>query len=66
MLIPKPKKLPADEEAAIERLRRAAGRRMTREEILEQRISWVYGNLGRKSKLSRAEVERLVRAQEGE
>ena len=66
MLIPKPKKLPAEEEAAIERLRRAAGRRMTREEILEQRISWVYGNLGRKSKLSRAEVERLVRAQEGE
>ncbi len=66
MLIPKPKKLPAEEEAAIERLKRAAGRRMTREEILEQRISWVYGNLGRKSKLSRAEVERLVRAQEGE
>lgn len=66
MLIPKPKKLSAEEEAAIERLKQAAGRRMTREEILEQRISWVYGNLGRKSKLSRAEVERLVRARAGE
>ena len=65
MLIPKPK-LSAEEEAAIERLRQAAGRRMTREEILEQRISWVYGNLGRKSKLSRAEVERLVRDRAGE
>ena len=66
MLIPKPKKLPAEEEAAIERLRRAAGRRMTREEILEQRISWVYGNLPRRMKITRDEVERLVRAQEGE
>ena len=66
MLIPKPKKLPAEEEAAIERLRRAAGRRMTREEILEQRISWVYGNLPRRMKITRDEVERLVRARQGE
>ena len=66
MLIPKPKKLPAEEEAAIERLKRAAGRRMTREEILEQRISWVYGNLPRRMKITRDEVERLVRARQGE
>ena len=66
MLIPKPRKLTAEEEAAIERLKQAAKRRMTREEILEQIISWVYGNMGRKSGLTRDEVERLVRAQEGE
>ena len=66
MLMPKPRKLTAEEEAAIERLKQAAKRRMTREEILEQIISWVYGNMGRKSKLTRDEVERLVRAQEGE
>ena len=65
MLIPKIK-LTAEEEAAIERMKQASKRRMTREEIMEQRISWVYGNLGSKSKLSREEVERLVRAQEGE
>ena len=66
MLMPKPRKLTAEEEAAIERLKQAAKRRMTREEIMEQRISWVYGNMGRKSGLTRDEVERLVRAQEGE
>ena len=66
MLMPKPRKLTAEEEAAIERLKQAAKRRMTREEILEQIISWVYGNMGRKSGLTRDEVERLVRAQEGE
>ena len=66
MLMPKPRKLTAEEEAAIERLKQAAKRRMTREEIMEQIISWVYGNMGRKSKLTRDEVERLVRAQEGE
>lgn len=66
MLIPEPKKLSAEEEAAIERLKQAAGRRMTREEILEQRISWVYGNLPRRMKITRDEVERLVRARQGE
>ena len=66
MLMPKPRKLTAEEEAAIERLKQAAKRRMTREEIMEQRISWVYGNLSHKNTLTRDEVERLVRAQEGE
>ena len=66
MLMPKPRKLTAEEEAAIERLKQAAKRRMTREEIMEQRISWVYGNLGHKNTLTRDEVERLVRAHEGE
>ena len=66
MLMPKPKKLTAEEEAAIERLKQAAKRRMTREEIMEQRISWVYGNMARKSELTRDEVERLVRARDGE
>ena len=65
MLIPKIK-LTAEEEAAIERMKQAAKWRMTREDIMEQRISWVYGNLPRRMKMSRDEVERLVRAQEGE
>ena len=65
MLIPKIK-LTAEEEAAIERMKQAAKRRMTKEEIMEQRISWVYGNLPHRMKMSRDEVERLIRAREGE
>lgn len=53
MLMPKPKKLSAAEEAAIERLKRVAGRSMTRQELLEQRISWVYGNLPSRSRITR-------------
>ena len=66
MLMPKSKKLSAAEEAAIERLKRVAGRSMTRQELLEQRISWVYGNLPSKSRITREEVASLVRAREGE
>ena len=66
MLMPKPKKLTAAEKGAIERLKRVAGRSMTRQELLEQRISWVYGNLPSRSRITREEVASLVRAREGE
>ena len=66
MLMPKPKKLSATEEAAIARLKQVAGRSMTRQALLEQRISWVYGNLPSKSTITREEVASLVRAREGE
>ena len=36
MLMPRPTKLSADEETALERLKQAAGRPMTKNELLEQ------------------------------
>ena len=66
MLMPKPTKLSAEEETAIERLKQAARRRMTKNELLEQRISWVYGNLPSDSTITREEVAERIRAREGE
>lgn len=66
MLMPRPTKLSADEEAALERLKQAAGRPMTKNELLEQRISWVYGNLPSNSTITREEVANRIRARERE
>ena len=66
MLMPKPTKLSAEEETAIERLKQAARRRMTKNELLEQRISWVYGNLPSDTTITREEVAERIRAREGE
>ena len=65
MLIP-PKKLTAEDEEVITRLKRSAVRPLTREEKETQRVSWVYGNLPRRSRLSREEVVELLKAHDGE
>ena len=66
MLMPRPTKLSADEETALERLKQAAGRPLTKHELLEQRISWVYGNLPSNSTITREEVANRIRARERE
>ena len=66
MLMPKPTNLSAEEETAIERLKQATRRRMTKSELLEQRISWVYGNLPSDSTITREEVAERIRAREVE
>ena len=66
MLMPRPTKLSADEETVLERLKQAAGRPMTKNELLAQRISWVYGNLPSNSTITREEVANRIRARERE
>ena len=66
MLMPRSTKLSADEETVLERLKQAAGRPMTKNEFLEQRISWVYGNLPSNSTIPREEVANRIRARERE
>ena len=39
---------------------------MTKNELLEQRISWVYGNLPSNSTITREEVANRIRARERE
>ena len=53
------------DETLLERLRESARRPLTKAEVVEQRISWVYGNLPRDGTLTRDEVARMVRAQDG-
>jgi hypothetical protein len=66
MLMPRPTKLSADEATALERLKHAAGRPMTKNKLLEPRISWVYGNLPNNSTITREEVANRIRARERE
>lgn len=54
------------DEALLERLRESARRPLTKREVAEQRISWVYGNLPDDSTLTRDEVARIIEAHEGE
>ncbi len=49
----------------LERLRLAAQRPMTREEVREQKISWVLGNLPFDSTVTRKEVEAAIARHEG-
>jgi hypothetical protein len=49
----------------LERLRLAAQRPMTREEVREQKISWVLGNLPFDSAVTRDEVEAAIVRHEG-
>ena len=49
----------------LERLRLAAQRPMTREEVREQKISWVLGNLPFDSTVTRKEVEAAIDRHEG-
>lgn len=66
MLMPGPRKLTEEEETLIARLRRSAGKPLTKQEVEAQRISWVFGNLPTSSKLTRDDVVKLIKARDGE
>lgn len=48
-----------------ERLKAAAARPMTSEELWRQRVSFVYGQLGADSTLTKPEVEAILARHEG-
>lgn len=45
----------------VEQLKAAAGRPMSEVERFEQQVSWVYGQLGSHSTLSKDDVRRMLR-----
>lgn len=49
----------------LERLRKAAGKPITREELEQQRVSFVYGNLPKDSTITREKVAERIRGNEG-
>jgi len=51
--------------ALLSRLTRDTGRRLTRAELDEQRVSFVYGSVGAKLGLSREQVKRALMAHRG-
>ncbi len=66
MLFPKPKKLTKEDEELIARLKQSASRPLTKQQVQAQRVSWVFGNLPNHSKLTREEIDSLIRARHGE
>ena len=48
-----------------EKLKRAAGKPMSKDEVLEQRISFVYGQLQAGHGLTREQVEKRIRERQG-
>lgn len=61
-MIPKGKK---KDKAMEARMKRAASKPMTKEEVRRQRLSFVYGQLPSSSTLTREEVAKLLDAREG-
>lgn len=57
---------PKTDLALLERLRIAASREMTPEEVRRQRVSFVYGNLPDSSSMTRHEVEAALARLEGD
>lgn len=53
------------DEALETRMKRAASKPMTKEEVRKQRLSFVYGQLPSSSTLTREEVAKLLDAREG-
>lgn len=49
----------------IKRLRESAAKPVTKEQLERQRVSFVFGNLPRDSTITREEVERRIRSNEG-
>lgn len=43
----------------------AANRKLSANEIQEQRVSYVYGSMGNHNSVTREQVRRVIRAQEG-
>jgi hypothetical protein len=52
-------------ESTLKALKKAAGRRLTPEEIHKQRISFIMGSLDAKSSITREKVEKLLAEQRG-
>ena len=46
-------------------LRKAAGQKMTQQQVREQRISFVMGTVDKSNNMTRAEVEKLLSSLEG-
>ena len=53
------------DEALESRMKQAASKPMTKEEVRRQRLSFVYGQLPSSSTLTREEVAKLLDAREG-
>ena len=49
----------------IKRLQESAGKPITKKELAEQRVSFVYGNLPGKSTITRDRVEKRLKKNEG-
>lgn len=49
----------------LDALKKAAGRKMTSEEVREQRVSFVMSAIAEDSDVSRADVERIIDEREG-
>ncbi len=49
----------------LDAMKAAAARKLTPEEMRNQRVSFVYGSLGSKSEVTRARVKELIEQQEG-
>ncbi len=49
----------------IEALKSAASRKLTAKELLEQRVSFIYGSLKSNSSITKEEVRKTIKKQEG-
>ncbi|MEN5113437.1 hypothetical protein ABE453_05400 [Brevundimonas diminuta] len=54
------------DQALLERLKVAASQKMSREEVMRQRLSFVYGNLPTDSAMTRPQVSEALARLEGE
>lgn len=57
---------PSGHEKLLGELSSAAKRKMNSEEIFEQEVSYVYGNMSSGSKLTKDDVRQYLRARRGE
>lgn len=51
--------------ALLQRLQKSAGEPITKEELVRQRVSFVYGNLPTSSTITRDRVEEKIKNNEG-
>lgn len=49
----------------LEALEKTASKRLTAEEVLEQRISFVFGSMGSDSNVTRQYIRQVIEEQEG-
>lgn len=54
------------DQALLERLKAAASHKMSREEVMRQRLSFVYGNMPIDSEMTRPQVREALARLEGE
>lgn len=62
-MFPQDKKI--DDKGLGEKLKKVAGQPMSKDEMLKQRISFVYGQLPVKHNFTREEVEKRIRERQG-